>query len=363
MGSTRIITSSSSSGPLYLCSIIILLTACNYGAMAFYTSTAGRWSSGIKRCSSGACLRKVICNDANAGRTQIPRTSIPLTRSHSTTEGNGVNNQPQTYDDRRKQLLSSSTLSLAPMMEYTDRHFRHLVRLVSHRTLLYTEMVTANAIVHERSTSIERASTPSPSPPHPHSPTVTTQSLTDLQTFGYDMSHLRRYIGQTTAPRPEGPSVLQLGGSDPSQLSTAVATVSELTQRGYCDYTAINLNCGCPSPKVAGRGRFGAALMEDPVLVRDLVVGMDRGGGGRVPITVKCRIGTDAGYGDDGGGGEEGEYARLREFVETVASSGVVTDFQVHARIAVLGRKFSPADNRKIPALKYNLVGRLVEEV
>jgi len=102
-------------------------------------------------------------------------------------------------------------------------------------------------------------------------------------------------------------------------------------------------------------------------LVRDCVVGMSEGCGGSMPITVKCRIGTDLDYrftktGYEEMDNDEVEYNRLREFIETVASSGVVTDFQIHARIAVLNRKFSPADNRKIPQLKYGLVGRLVEE-
>lgn len=179
------------------------------------------------------------------------------------------------------------------------------------------------------------------------------------------MSYLRRFLGQGSIMK-EGPSVLQLGGSDPGQLQQACETVLELTERGYCDYTAINLNCGCPSPKVAGKGCFGAALMQEPELVRDLVVAMHNGCRGNMPITVKCRIGTDEGYTFTRQGyeeiDEEKEYSNLCRFIETVASSGIVTDFQIHARIAVLSKNFSPADNRKVPKLKYEVVRRLVED-
>lgn len=106
--------------------------------------------------------------------------------------------------------------------------------------------------------------------------------------------------------------------------------------------------------------------MEDADLVKNLVTGMHNGANGEIPITVKCRIGTDKGYSFTKTGYEEvsdeEEYANLRRFIETVASSGVVTDFQVHARIAVLSKNFSPSDNRKVPKLKYDLVRRLVED-
>jgi len=93
---------------------------------------------------------------------------------------------------------------------------------------------------------------------------------------------------------------------------------------------------------------------------------MHEGADGQIPITVKCRIGTDQGYqftkSNYEARSDEEEYATLRSFVETVASSGVVSDFQIHARIAVLSKSFSPADNRKVPPLKYHLVRRLVED-
>jgi tRNA-dihydrouridine synthase A len=251
--------------------------------------------------------------------------------------------------EKHRQLIDASRLSLAPMMEYTDRHFRHLVRLVSSRTLLYTEMVAANALAHEKQRAIDEA------------------FLEGRNNVGqtYDDQFLRRYLGQGSVEPLEGPSVLQLGGSDPQQLFQAVETVMDMTERGWCDYTAINLNCGCPSPKVAGKGCFGAALMDEPKLVSELIKAMHDGCDGKMPINVKCRIGTDSkqaftsqAYSELD---PEQEYSELCRFIETVASNGIVTDFSIHARIAVLQKSFSPADNRKIPPLKYDVVHRLVD--
>lgn len=295
-------------------------------------------------------------------------------------------------------LRSSSKLSLAPMMEYTDRHFRHLVRLISQKTLLYTEMVAANAISAAAAAAI------------PHSGTDQAENNGGVLRF------------LTQGHRPEGPSVLQLGGSDIDQLHGTARTVRALHQqqqrqsceynnddhylcgeqhhqecgerggifkggqrrRGgdaipqnvYCTYTALNLNCGCPSSKVAGKGCFGVALMSDPDHVRSLTTALHEGCGGSMPISVKCRIGTDdwmqheRGHNNHGNGGftleaytskrsMEEEYAELRTFIETVAGGGVVTDFQIHARIAVLSKEYSPSDNRKVPPLRYDHVRRL----
>lgn len=231
------------------------------------------------------------------------------------------------------------------MMEYTDRHFRHLVRLLSSRTLLYTEMVAANAVAREWEALQERRRQ---------------QQTGDVVDNGGDDHYLRRFLAQGTVAPLEGASVLQLGGSDPEQLYQAAQCVSEFMDAGICDYTALNLNCGCPSPKVAGKGCFGAALMEDPPLVAALTQAMHEGSGGRLPVTVKCRIGLDSlrqprDTPDD-------EYRRLCNFIETVAANGIVTDFAVHARIAVLTRSLSPADNRKIPPLQYDVLRRLVRD-
>jgi tRNA-dihydrouridine synthase len=178
-------------------------------------------------------------------------------------------------------LMGASRLSLAPMMEYTDRHFRHLVRLISKRTLLYTEMVTVNAISHERRAVVDEFRQ---SNPH----------ATESQVRqGYDDVYLRRYLSQGFIEPLEGPSVLQVGGSDPQQMHDASQTVMDMAKRGICDYTAIDSNCGCPSPKVAGKGCFGAALMEDGNLVAEFTRALHDGCDGALPITVKCRIGTD----------------------------------------------------------------------
>ena len=147
---------------------------------------------------------------------------------------------------------------------------------------------------------------------------------------------------------------------DPNLADSAQANIP------VCDYTGLNLNCGCPSPKVAGKGCFGAALMDDPTLVRDLARAMHEGADRQLPVSVKCRIGTDSSFDRSSAALRytygEGEYTRLCRFIETVAQDGVVTDFGVHARIAVLGKSFSPADNRKIPPLRYDVVDRLVRD-
>lgn len=208
-----------------------------------------------------------------------------------------------------EELIDASKLSLAPMMEYTDRHFRHLVRLISTKTLLYTEMVAANALSHERKDKFEEYLS--------FHPDATPQEIRS----NYDDQYLRRFLSQGQIEPLEQASVLQLGGSDPKQMFEAAETVMDMTERGLCDYTAINLNCGCPSPKVAGKGCFGAALMDDPKLVSELTQALHDGSEGTLPITVKCRIGTDsqedftrASYAEMD---PEIEYKRLCNFIET----------------------------------------------
>lgn len=256
--------------------------------------------------------------------------------------------------EKYEKLMDATKLSLAPMMEYTDRHFRHLVRLISNKTLLYTEMVAANALCHERRNQQEEYLANNP------------QASEAEVRENYSDQYLQRYLKQGKVEPLEGASVLQLGGSDPQQMFEAAGVVLDMEKRGWSDYTAINLNCGCPSPKVAGKGCFGAALMDEPKLVEELTRALHDGTEGIMPITVKCRIGTDSqeaftktGYAQTD---EEVEYRRLCEFIETIAGGGIVTDFQVHARIAVLQKSFSPADNRKVPPLKYGIVRRLVQD-
>ena len=140
----------------------------------------------------------------------------------------------------------------------------------------------------------------------------------------------------------EHPVGLQLGGAEPDALARA----AEIGQA--FGYDEINLNIGCPSPRVR-KGRFGAALMATPELVAECAAAMIRAVD--VPVTVKCRIGIDG----------RGAYEDLKAFVETVAAAGV-TSFAVHARIAVLDG-LSPAENREIPPLRYGAVYRLKQEL
>lgn len=239
--------------------------------------------------------------------------------------------------DKNDILNKHSRLCLAPMMDYTTRHFRAMLRLISNNVLTCTEMVAADELV-----SSGRKNN--------------------------DMT--KQLLGQS-AIIPEGPSVLQLGGNDPSQIYNAAEIYHEYycQKSNTCEYTALNLNCGCPSRAVSGNKCFGAALMRDPAHVTKLTRAMRDGVEGMLPITVKCRVGLYDNYDDTPFSREaydtisnEKEYEKLRQFVETIASDGIVTNFQIHARIAVLGGSFSPADNRKVPPLKYDYVYRLAEE-
>lgn len=187
-------------------------------------------------------------------------------------------------------------LSVAPMMDWTDRHCRYLHRLLSKHTLLYTEMVTTGALMHG---SVQR--------------------------------HLRFNA-------EEHPVALQLGGSEPADLANA-ARLGE--QWGYDE---INLNCGCPSDRVQ-RGAFGACLMAEPQTVADGVKAMRDAVS--IPVTVKHRIGID----------RIGSYDFVRDFVGTVSEAGCEV-FLVHARNAWLDG-LSPKENREIPPLRYELAHRL----
>ena len=199
-------------------------------------------------------------------------------------------------------------LSVAPMMARTDRHCRYFLRQITARTLLYSEMIHANAVLR---------------------------------------GDRRRLLAFDAAEHPVG---LQLGGAEPDALARA----AEVGQT--FGYDEINLNIGCPSSRVR-KGRFGAALMETPGVVADCARAMI--GAVDVPVTVKCRIGVarDARGAHDG----RGEYEDLKSFVETVAAAGV-TSFAVHARIAALDG-LTPAENREIPPLRYDAVYRLKQEL
>jgi tRNA-dihydrouridine synthase A len=191
--------------------------------------------------------------------------------------------------------MDAHRLSVAPMMDWTDRHCRVFHRQMTRRAMLYTEMVTAPAVVHG---------------PKPR--------LLDFSPV-------------------EHPVALQLGGSDPKELAQAVRIAAPW------GYDEINLNCGCPSDRVQS-GCFGAVLMERPELVADCVSAMMAETD--VPVTVKCRIGVDDQTPED----------ILPRFIETIARAGV-RHVIIHARKAWL-QGLSPKENREIPPLDHDLVIR-----
>lgn len=191
----------------------------------------------------------------------------------------------------------SHQLSVAPMMDWTDRHCRAFHRKLAPKAMLYTEMVTADAIIHGDSDRLLKG------------------------------NHQKG-----------DPVTLQLGGSEPEKLSDAV-TIAE----AY-NYAEYNLNVGCPSDRVQ-TGRFGACLMANPELVRDCIDAMQQASRGK-PVSVKCRLGID--NSDD---------ATLDHFIDTVSESGI-KHFIIHARQAWLSG-LSPKENRTLPPLDYARVHRL----
>ena len=185
------------------------------------------------------------------------------------------------------------TVSVAPMMDWTDRHCRWFHRRLSSHVLLYTEMVTANAIIHG------------------------------------DRDYLIGFNPE------EHPVALQIGGSEPSKLAEA----SKVGQN--YGYDEININIGCPSDRVQS-GRFGACLMEEPGLVAECYAAMSDAV--TIPVTVKCRLGID----------DQNLSKTLPEFIEKVSAAGCM-HFIIHARKAWL-KGLSPKENRDVPPLDYGLV-------
>ncbi|MBL8641658.1 MAG: tRNA dihydrouridine(20/20a) synthase DusA [Alphaproteobacteria bacterium] len=187
-------------------------------------------------------------------------------------------------------------LSVAPMIDWTDRHCRYFHRLLTPNALLYTEMITTGAILN---------------------------------------GNHDRLLGFSPE---EHPVALQLGGSDPADLATC-AKIGE----DY-GYDHINLNCGCPSDRVQ-KGKFGACLMAEPQLVADCIGAMRATVS--IPVTVKCRIGID----------DSDDYPFLENFIKTVSSTGCDT-FIIHARKAWL-KGLSPKENREIPPLRYDIAATI----
>ena len=190
-------------------------------------------------------------------------------------------------------------LSIAPMMDRTDRHFRYFLRLISKHTLLYTEMITSRAIVHG------------------------------------DRDHLLDYSER------EHPLALQVGGSDPAELSACTQIAEDM------GYDEVNLNVGCPSDRVQS-GKFGACLLAEPELVAECVGTMQNNVS--IPVTVKMRLGID----------DRDSYEELISFVQTVSAAGCKT-FIMHARKAWLNG-LSPKENREIPPLEYGKVYQLKKD-
>ena len=199
---------------------------------------------------------------------------------------------PKTPTNRR--------FTLAPMLDWSDRHCRYFWRLLTQQAVFYSEMVTTGAILQGDQ-----------------------KRHLDFDPF-------------------EQPVALQLGGSNPSDL----ARCAELAQQW--GYNEVNLNCGCPSDRVQS-GRFGACLMTEPTLVAECIKAMQQAVD--IPITVKNRIGVD----------DMEDYSGLKHFVTEVADAGCET-FIVHARKAWL-KGLSPKENREVPPLKYEMVSQLKQEL
>lgn len=204
-------------------------------------------------------------------------------------------------------LTQMERLSVAPMQGVTDASFRRMCRKLSKHATLYTEMVVDQTILNN---------------------------------------------GKRLLPHLENPperTVLQLGGNEPAALHDAATRVKHL------GYAALNLNCGCPSDTVSGKGAFGAALMLQPQRVAECVNALHDGSGG-LPVSVKHRTGVDDTNVDTD------TYEQLLAFVDTVKQNSPAKTFQVHARKALLNHSLSPKANRSVPELKHDWVHALAAD-
>lgn len=199
-----------------------------------------------------------------------------------------------------KTTFTTARFSVAPMMDWTDRHCRYFHRLLSSKAELWTEMVTTGALIH---------------------------------------GDVERHLAFNQA---EHRVICQLGGSDPKDLATCTKLVQDW------GYDGVNLNCGCPSDRVQS-GSFGACLMAEPQLVADCIKAMLDAANG-ISVSVKCRIGID----------DMDQEQGLSDFVGAIAEVGC-QDFTIHARKAWL-QGLSPKENRDIPPLDYERVQRLKQE-
>lgn len=207
-------------------------------------------------------------------------------------------------NNEEKDQIKQNTFSVAPMMDYTDKHQRKLQRMITNDAVLYTEMIVANTLIHTKT----------------------------LDRYAPGDFELDKSL------------VLQLGGSSSIILGQASKIAHSL------GYQNININCGCPSERVAGSGNFGASLMLSPDLVAEMAMAVGNEIG--KPASIKCRIGVD----------DNDSYDQLAQFINKVNSKGYVTHFIIHARKAILSKKMSPAQNRSIPPLNYKYVYDLVQD-
>lgn len=201
--------------------------------------------------------------------------------------------------DPIKNTFSASRFSVAPMLDWTDKHCRYFHRLLTKNTLLYTEMVTTGAILH---------------------------------------GEQQRFLAFN---KQEGAVAFQLGGSNPADLAQCARLVE------HYGYAEVNLNVGCPSDRVQN-GRFGACLMAEPALVAECIAAMQDDVS--IPVTVKSRIGID----------DLDSYENLVVFISTIADVGC-KDFIIHARKAWL-QGLSPKQNREVPPLSYDTVYQIKQD-
>jgi tRNA-dihydrouridine synthase A len=248
---------------------------------------------------SGRWCRSLSCSSSHVDGRNVEDRESP---------SSSIIESPHSFPDPRGATatrIEQHKFSVAPMMEYTDRHQRTLQRMITKEAVLYTEMVGCSTLTHTK-----------------RDPWIYMEA-------GFPL---------------EEPLVLQLGGSDPLDMKAATKLAFDV---GYRD---INLNVGCPSEKVAGKGCFGAALMLDPHRVAELALAVSDVT--NIPTTVKCRIGVN----------DNDSYEELTNFIRLVSERGHVRHFIVHARKAILNKRFTPDDNRRIPPLKYDYVYSLVRD-
>ena len=197
-------------------------------------------------------------------------------------------------------MYKNKKIYVAPMMQYTDKHDRYFLRIISKNVILFTEMIPTNAIIHG------------------------------------NKEKLLKYT------KDEHPIILQVGGSNPKEISQCA-----LIAKNQFNYDGFNINVGCPSRKVEN-GRFGACLMNEPEIVGKCIKEIKKNT--NIPVSVKCRIGL----------GEKQNYFFLKKFISSVSKSGC-EQFFIHARNAVLS-KFNPKKNRTIPSLNYEFVYRIKKD-